>query len=217
MEHSSPKNGISKPSSKYNARAQYEKQVHVRFKRWARQFAQETIQKRNKYSSSSQVQQRRSWLNKRRRILIKATISLLKNGEFLTVDGKKYNIRNGVLIKEEPQVYGQIDKKGKITWCPFTDDLSLLDIMPEATSVVEEDLEFQHMLKKFVEGDPEVVNLIKKRKTVMEYEDPNYANNLGVITEQAKKKLRIEIPKKEPETPLETDSVGESDSESDHV
>lgn len=215
MQHGSETMATKTIGKKRNAREAYEKKVSSKFKRWARQFDEKTIDKRKQYSDNPKVQERRGWLNKRRRVLIKTSMSLLKNEEFFDAQGNKYALLNGVIVKPHAKIYAKTDKKGNISWSSYTNEVELLDLMPEVTDPTPEEVEFKQFLNKFLSGDPEVVDLVKKKKTTMEYEDPNYEKNLKLVLKQANRKLHPELyskPKKS--NPVPPDELSESESES---
>jgi len=172
MKRTSNASELLPVEQKKDARKAYEKLAKTRFKRYIHALSKENQLKKNEYSKNPQVIERRKTLNQRRAAVGRILVTLLKNGNFYDKDGHQYCLKNGIVCLPNDKQYFVISKTNELTKKTYTEDIELHQIIPVDNTITKEDIEFTELLQKFVEGDAEVVGLIKNKRAFTDIENP---------------------------------------------
>lgn len=172
------------------SRRDYERRPLNRLKRFTKSYDPEHVAKRQKYAAQEGVKQRRQELNRQRRALSRALITLLKNGELLLKGGVVSEdvvplaLSYNKIVMKDSKNFAQLSKD-KIYWYPYKDEVDLAsDFKVENNVETEEDKEFKVLLSKFLNGDPEVMNMLSKKKVTTESTPTDYEKIRSILKEK---------------------------------
>lgn len=171
-----------------SSKKRYEQRPEIRFKRFVLSLDPETQKKKKEYANDEKVKKRRGDINRKRSASCRALFSMLKNGELYNKDGAQLSCVHGVVCEEDNGVYYIVTKNNSIKKKHFKDPFDLAEVIPIDNEVSPEDLKFEELCKKFVEGDPEVIKLIKSKKVLTEVENP-IMENFNLIKKEIQYRL----------------------------
>lgn len=167
-----PKKSRRSPGKKNNkdGKRRSEGNAEVKLKRFIQSVNEKKKRKlpmsEEEMKKMEKTKKRRKETNKTRRVLSKILIGLLEDGSLYTKDGKQYeNIYNVVTIPDKKK-YATIINNSQIRFCAYKENLQLADINCDIKTEREVDKQFKDLLKRYLQGDPEVVNMISTKKVI---------------------------------------------------
>lgn len=147
--------------------------VLKQLKNFVKNHAPNTIAKRHEYAKDDSVQKRRKDLNYVRRKGASTSMNILRNIKLYDVKGNEYYIIHNRVIREKD---GQkeilyCDKRGVVTGYPFKDEIELLSLnLDSIFPKTNNQKELHEALKKLLDGDKNIEELIKKKKSIVHTE-----------------------------------------------
>ena len=169
-------------------RTPYEKRPETKLIRFVNSLNENVVKKKKEYAAQENVKQRRWVLNKQRNFRYKVLFTLAKNNELYDKEGNPIKCIGGVICVPNQKIYYQINKKNQIKKISYTEDLELQEKLPYDDTPDPNEVKYLELCKKFVEGDPEVLELISRKKVLTTVNNP-ILENLQDIKEQVKKRL----------------------------
>jgi hypothetical protein len=170
------------------ARIRYEKKPETRFKRYVQSLNPVNQEKKVAYAKNPQVVDRRKILNQRRAANNRILLTLLKNEMLYDMSGRAYDLKGGIVCLPSEKQYFVISKSNELIKKPYTDDIELHQVIPVDTMITEQDTEFLELCQKFVDGDPDVIGLIRNKRAFTEVENP-IMKNLDLLKKMVKHRL----------------------------
>lgn len=175
----------------------------ARLKRYINSKQPENIKKRLEYSKDPVTVKRRKDLNRERRYLCALLIKMLKDGLLTeTLSGNRLDFIGNRICITDKKLYYVFDQDKNLQKLPYKDEISLLESDYASPSQTKDKSNFNELLKKFVEGDPEIVSMVCTKKVSHEERDPD--ERIVQIRQIISKYIEDE------------DSVNESESESEN-
>lgn len=170
------------------ARIRYEKKPETRFKRYIQSLNPVNQKKKDEYAKNPQVVERRKTLNQRRAANNRILLKLLKDGMLYDKNGHVYDLKGGIVCVPMDKQYFVISKSSELTMKPYVDDIELNLVVPVDTIMTDQDAEFQNLCQRFVEGDSDVIGLIRNKRAFTEVENP-IMQNLDYLKRKVKNRL----------------------------
>ncbi len=146
----------------------------------------EVVEKRKEYAKDPKVKDRRRELNKERRLLYGTIAKIIESGYCFDNEGNPFKILNNRCVVPDKKLLYCLDEDRKVYTKQYKDDISLLDIPYKPSDKSKRDEEFEELLKKFVDGDPEIITLVSKKRVVTETEDPMIDKMRAIISIEMK-------------------------------
>lgn len=162
----------------------------------------DVIQKREKYSKRPEVKARRSELNQQRRLLQSIMTTLLESGQLYNKEGKQFKLMCNRAIIPELNVYAYLDSSHKVKFESYSEDIDLLSKPYKSPGGKNMTPEFKEALRRFAEGDPDIVSAVSTKRVFHEATTPN----IDFLREIIKTELNLEFRD-------ENSQIQESDSE----
>lgn len=144
-----------------------------RFKRYVHSRNPLNKKNREEYSNRPEVKIRRAELNAKRRELCTLLLWMLKNECLYNVDGDVLSLLANRPVNSKKGIYYCLTSDKKLAMDKYSSDVELLS-KPREKPTQQEDKEFKDLLKKFVEGDPEVMKMLRTKNVVTKQEDENF-------------------------------------------
>lgn len=144
------------------------------------------IEKRKQYAQNPQVKNRRKELNAERRLMWNVITKLMMDGKCYDESGKQYSIYINRVITDANSTFYSLDDNRNIITSTYLDKMDLISKPYKAPSHNKKDEVYEEYLSKFMEGDPQILEQVSKKRVYTESSDPTIDQIRKILLEQNK-------------------------------
>lgn len=181
------KNSVDNKKKK-TSRQLNEQKSSVRFRRFIYGLNEANVLKRKEYANKPETKHRRKILSDKHRALNKILVQMLVSGNLRDSEGNELSCIYNCLVIKDKKLYAIIDKKKEIHWKPYDEETELGDTIPVDKTPTREDIEVSRLIDGFVNGDENVLNMFKEKRTIITTADDHIKNNYSNLKEKIEKK-----------------------------
>lgn len=172
---------------KKSSRSNYENRPIIKFKRYISGLDAASRQKKIDYSHDPEVIKRRKFCNQQRLARNKILEKLAKNGELMIKNGKELSVLGGCIVLPDEKKHFIVKKNGEMYTKEYSSEIDLMQIIPVDNELDDNDKAFLDLCERFINGDTEIVDLVRSKRTFVKTENP--AVDVGALQKKVKKRI----------------------------